>query len=79
MGGVAGHFLIESYQLLGVSCLRKVNKKDGRAFILHPNTLDNVAGGIFRRKDNIRQQTDDSRINNRTAGATMIRSSPLRR
>lgn len=50
----AGLFLSEGYQLLGLSYLRKVNKKVGMAFIWYPNSFDNMAGGIFRGKDNIR-------------------------
>lgn len=58
----AGHFLSEGYQLTQ----KGEQKKDGTAFIWHPHTLDNMAGGSSRRKDSIRQQMDDRRINNGT-------------
>lgn len=71
----AGHFLSACYQLRGVNCHRDA-QKDGKTSIQHPNTLD-MAGAIFRR--NIRQRMDDRSINDRTAGATVIQSSVLRR
>lgn len=71
----AGHFLSEGYQLTQNRGEQK--KKERLSFGIH--TPDNMAGGISRRKDSIRQQMDDRRINNGTAGATMIQSSLLRR
>lgn len=70
-----GRPLPDCYQLLGVNCQRGT-QKDGMASIRHPNTLD-MAGGIFRRHTT--QRMDDRSINDRTAGATAIQSSVLRR